>query len=175
MGLNPFDPALADARVLGEDGKQKFSTSLAKVTRGYYYATPTNGFGTLIRRVYRALLDNPMYDGIYWDEFGFGTRSISTASPDWDGHSVIIDPQDNHVVRKVTNFALHYAAHAGSVGGQLDQLKRPLWTNWEPTTEHDTALNVPHFPGVCAPDEAARGHWRRPWAAAGIRPAIRPT
>ena len=96
MGANPIDPAFADARVLREDGSQKVFRNFAGVTRGYYYATPANSFGGLIRRVFRNLLDDPLYDGIYWDEFSFGHRGeYLYGAPDWDGHSLVIEPQTN--------------------------------------------------------------------------------
>jgi hypothetical protein len=168
MACNPIDPAFADARVLRQDGSQKIFRNFADVTRGYYYPTPTNGFGGLIRRVFRNLLDDPLFNGMYWDEFSFGNvGEYLYDAPDWDGHSLIIDPQTNRPVRRVTNFALVTRAMREELLAELARRGKPLWTNWQPTTEHDVAMNAPHFLEYVRPDETARGHLGSPLGAGG--------
>jgi hypothetical protein len=168
MAANPIDPAFTDARVLSEDGSPKTFRNYAPVTRGYYYATPTNGFGRLIRRAFQTLLVDPLFDGIYWDEFSFGNLPVYMPGvPDWDGHSVAIDPRTTRVLRKVTNLALVTRAVRESLCDDLVRLHKPLWTNWQPTTEHDAALHVPHFLEYVRGDEAARGHLASPLGCGG--------
>lgn len=168
MGANPIDPALADSRVLRQDGSQKVFRNFANITRGYYYATPDNSFGRLMRRVFQSLLDDPLYNGMYWDEFSFGNRIEHLfGAPDWENHSVIIDPKTNRVLSKVTNYALITQPMRQELQQLVARRGWPLWTNWQATTEYDIAQRTPHFLEYVRADEAARGQLGCPLGCGG--------
>ena len=67
----------------------------------------------------------------------------------------------------MTNLALVTRAMREELLAELARRGRPLWTNWQPTTEHDTALHAPHFLEYVRPDEAARGHLAAPLGCGG--------
>ena len=168
MCSNPLNPALADSRVMLADGKQKSFKNFLGIERPYYYPTPGNSFGRVIREVFRTEMSEFGQDGLYIDEYSYGNRIINMEGvPDWDGCSVIIDPKTNEVIRKVANLALITRAMRTEFNQAVLSGAKELWTNWEPTTEADTALNIPHFLEYVREDDWPRGDLASPLGCAG--------
>lgn len=167
-GANPLTPDFADARILLANGQQKTFKNYMNITRYYYYATPSNGFGNLMRQVFYAMTSEFGKDGLYWDEYSYGNRTINLFGvPDWDGCTVMIDPATNEVLRKATNLALITQPLRTVFNHELLNAGKALWTNWLPSTREDTALNIPHFQEYVYPDSWARGHLSSPLACGG--------
>jgi hypothetical protein len=167
-GANPLNPRFNDARVLNQDGKQKTWRFYDRYTRYEYYPTTSNQFGQAVEKIFDDLHAAFGQDGIYWDEFGHGNRSVYMYGvPDWDGHSAIIDPLTNKVKQKVTNFCLITQPVRTRLAKKVLSQGQVLWTNWQPTTQADMALNVPHFIEWFRPQEAARGYLSSPITLGG--------
>lgn len=167
-GANPLNTDFTDARVLLDNEQQRIFKNFMDITRYYYYATPSNGFGKLMRKVFHATVSEFGQDGLYWDEYSYGNRMVNMSGvPDWDGHTVVIDPATNEIVRKATNLALITQPLRTAFNRELLRDGKVLWTNWQPSTEEDTALNVPHFLEYVRADDWARGHLASPLGCGG--------
>lgn len=165
-GHNKKEDALKDSRVLLEGGKHKDFTNYLGIKRHYYYATENNSFGKLIRQVFRTMLDEFGQDGIYFDEFSFGNRSVYMYDvPDWDGYSVLIDPNTNRIIKKLTNMALITQPIRNEFMGSLKN--KTVFYNWLPTSEIDTERHLPGFIEHFNKTNYTRAHLTAPVATGG--------
>jgi len=145
-GVSKKDPKYDNCRVMLESGEWKSFTNYKNYTKYYYYATPENAFGKLIDKVIESAIDDWKADAFYCDEFGEGWQSVYMKNvPDWDMHSADIDRKTNEVKSKLTNLALISKKFRENFQDKLRSRGLLLWTNFEPTTERDTSMNIPHF------------------------------
>jgi hypothetical protein len=159
----PNDPEVASSRMMLLGGLQKAFVNSSGITRWYYYPTTTNAFGVRMRRVFDAVLSDFNSNAFYWDEYSYGVKSEYLDGAEWDGSSVVINSNNNTVSKQVTLTALATRNVREQWTKELLERGMTMWTNWQPTTEQDTARNQPHFLEYFGSgDAAARGYLASP-------------
>jgi len=159
----PNDPELTGSRMILLGGLQKAFTNSNGITRWYYYPAAASAFAVRMRRVFDAVLSDFKTDAFYWDEYSYGLRSEYLEGADWDGSSVVINPSNNTVIKQVTLTSMATRNLREQWTKDLLDRGMTVWTNWQPTTEQDTARNLPHFlEYFFAGDAAARGYLASP-------------
>ncbi|MFH1615903.1 MAG: hypothetical protein ABIG61_12575 [Planctomycetota bacterium] len=172
MGLNHIEHQQSDAnlipcRVMLEDGTHKYLPGLGREDFKYYYATPTNYWGSAIGAVFDDMLAH--FDGIYWDEFEFANTAVYMKDvPDWDGHSVRIEPVTNLVQNKLTTYCLVNRELTEDFQQRIFSTHDGImYANWEPTTEASTARGIPCFLEYVQQYDYPRGHLNTPLGYGG--------
>ncbi|MFH1615898.1 MAG: hypothetical protein ABIG61_12550 [Planctomycetota bacterium] len=163
---DPNVAAYRDARVMKTEREQllwavRYKDDHGNWLYGFYYPTFRNEFGKMITKMYNRMIED-FGDHVYIDEYGF----VLTVEPmymhdvpDWDGHSVLIDPETGNVVKKLSNLSLVTRDFRGMLADLGEGI---AFANLQPATEADTARDVTYFLEYLSVQDYPRGHLTSP-------------